>query len=308
MDNENTNISKLSIGIPVYNGEKFLRQCFDSLISQTFTNFELIISDNASDDSTSDICNEYSKKFKDFKYFKQKKNMGMKWNFNFVLEQAKYDYFVWVAVDDILLPNFLKKNIEILELKQNLVGSVSKINSYDSNDLKISDTDKFFKDVTKQLRKRFRKRGTLSISGSYDEKVRFYLKKSTCQIIYGIFKTDVIRKSIIIEEFEGSDWCINLNILKYGDFHVIDEVLMLEFEGGLGSRGTFRKSLTSEHHKILGIFFPWMPFTLWCSKKLGSKLFLKNFDYFFRLNIEGIVSQILDSLRIISKNIKQTST
>ena len=70
MGNENTNTLKLSIGIPVFNGERFLRQCFDSLLSQTFTNFELIISDNASDDSTSDICNEYSKKFQNFRYFK----------------------------------------------------------------------------------------------------------------------------------------------------------------------------------------------------------------------------------------------
>jgi glycosyltransferase involved in cell wall biosynthesis len=308
LDDDNKFNLKLSIGIPVFNGEKFLRQCLDSLLTQTFANFELIISDNASDDSTSDICNEYSKKFKNFRYFKHKKNMGIKWNFNFVLEQAKCNYFIWVAVDDILLPNFLKKNLEILESQQNLVGCVSKIKPYDLNDLKISDTDEFFKNVTKQLRTRFRKRGTYSIKGTYDEKVRFYLKKSTCQIIYGIFKTNVIRKSIIIEEFEGSDWCINLNILKQGDFHVIDEVLMLEFEGGLGSRGTFRKSVSSEHQKILGIFFPWMPFTLWCSKKLGLKLFLKNFDYFLRLNFEGVVSQILDFSRIASKNIQRIFT
>lgn len=290
--------------MPIFNGEKFLRQCFDSLLSQTFTDFELLISDNASTDSTSNICKEYSKKFKNFQYFKQKNNMGMKWNFNFILEQARCDYFIWVAMDDILLPDFLKKNIEILELEQNLVGSVSKINPYDSDDLKISNTDQFFQNITKQLRKRFRNRDTYSIKGSYDEKVKFYLKKSTCQIIYGIFKTNVLRKSIVVEEFEGSDWCINLNILKHGDFNVIDEVLMLEFEGGLGSRGIFRKSLSSEHRKMLGIFFPWMPFTLWCSKKLGLKLFLKNFDYFFRLNLEGIISQILDLSRIISKNIK----
>ena len=298
-----TNKPKISIGIPVFNGEKFLQKCFESLLSQTFTDFELIISDNASNDSTSKICNEYSKKFKNFQYFNQKKNMGMKWNFNFVLEQAICDYFIWVAVDDILLPDFLKKNIEILELDQNLVGSVSKINSYNSKDLQLSNTDQFFKNVTKKLRKRFRSRGTYSIKGSYDEKIRFYLKKSTCQIIYGIFKTNVLRNSVIVEEFEGSDWCINLNILKHGDFHVVDEILMLEFEGGLGSRGIFRKSLTSEHNKTLGIFFPWMPFTLWCFKKLGIKLVLKNFDYFFKLNIEGIISQILDSFRIIIKTI-----
>jgi len=96
LDDDNKFNLKLSIGIPVFNGEKFLRQCLDSLLTQTFANFELIISDNASDDSTSDICNEYSKKFKNFRYFKQKKNMGIKWNFNFVLEQAKCNYFILI--------------------------------------------------------------------------------------------------------------------------------------------------------------------------------------------------------------------
>ena len=302
MNDKNNCNPKLSIGIPVFNGEKFLRQCLDSLISQTFTDFELIISDNASDDKTSDICKSYTGKFKNFRYIKHEKNMGMKWNFNFVLQQANCDYFLWVAVDDILLPNFLQKNIDVLEIEPNLVGSVSRINQYNSNDLQKSNIDNFFQDLTKKLRTHLRKRGTYSIKGTYDEKVRFYLKKSTCQIIYGIFKTNAIRKSIIIEEFEGSDWCINLNILKHGDFHVIDEVLMLEFEGGLGSRGTFSKSLSSEHRKILGFFFPWMPFTLWCSKILGLKLFIKNFDYFFRLNSEGFGSQIIDTSRIISKN------
>ncbi len=294
---------KLSVGIPVFNGEKFLHQCLDSLLSQTFTDFEIIISDNASDDSTSEICKKYAEKFKIFRYVKHEKNMGMKWNFDFVLQQAHCDYFLWVAVDDILLPNFLQKNIDILDLEPKLVGSVSRINSYNSNDLQKSNIDNFFQDLTKKLRIRLRKRGTYSITGTYDEKVRFYLKKSTCQIIYGVFKTNVIKKSIIIEEFEGSDWCINLNILKHGDFHVIDEVLMLEFEGGLGSRGTFTKSLSSKHHKILGVLLPWMPFTLSCSKILGPKLFLKNFDYFFRLNLEGLGSQILDSSRIISKKL-----
>jgi glycosyltransferase involved in cell wall biosynthesis len=56
----NNSQAKLSIGLPVYNGEKFLEKCLDSLLAQTFSDFELIISDNASTDNTEAICRTYA--------------------------------------------------------------------------------------------------------------------------------------------------------------------------------------------------------------------------------------------------------
>ena len=83
----------ISIGMPVYNGEKFLRNKIESLLNQTFQDFELIISDNGSTDLTYKICNEYTKKDKRIIYFQQKKNIGGWNNFLFVLEKAKNEYF-----------------------------------------------------------------------------------------------------------------------------------------------------------------------------------------------------------------------
>src|SRR5438132_4412320 len=121
---ELTNKPKISIGLFVYNGEKFLRKRLDSLLCQTFTNFELIISDNASTDSTSAIYEEYAKKDKRIRYVRQEKNMGAMWNFIFVLQEAKCDYFAWAAVDDLMSPDFLEKNINILESNKNTVGRI----------------------------------------------------------------------------------------------------------------------------------------------------------------------------------------
>jgi len=73
MSTNKTSKSKVSIGIPVYNGEKFIRKRIDSILNQTFKDFELIISDNASADATSEICQEYVKKDKRIKYIRQKK-------------------------------------------------------------------------------------------------------------------------------------------------------------------------------------------------------------------------------------------
>src|SRR5438445_8424635 len=122
---------KVTIGLPVYNGEKFLRRRIDSVLSQSFKNFEFIISDNASSDSTQAICEEYAKKDSRIRYIRQEKNSGPNWNFNFVIKEAKSEYFAWVAADDVILPEFLEMNIRVLESAKNVVGSISKVKLYD---------------------------------------------------------------------------------------------------------------------------------------------------------------------------------
>ncbi len=126
-NNTNSHNPKISVGIPVYNGEKFIRKSVESVLQQNYGNFELIISDNASIDSTTDICNKFLKKDDRIKFFKQNKNMGANWNFNFLLEKSIGKYFVWVAADNIILPEFIEKSIAELESQEKIVGCISKI-------------------------------------------------------------------------------------------------------------------------------------------------------------------------------------
>ena len=100
----------VSIGLPVFNGGKSVRKTIEAVLSQTFRNFELIISDNASTDSTYKICKEFEKKDKRVRCVQQKNNMGPWWNFNFVLKEAKSDYFLWTAGDDYMSENYLESN------------------------------------------------------------------------------------------------------------------------------------------------------------------------------------------------------
>ena len=97
---------KLTIGIPVYNGEKFLEEKITSILNQDFINFELIISDNGSTDSTKEICNSFAIKDERIRFFSHKNNSDMNWNFNFILKEARGEYFVWTAADDKILPGF----------------------------------------------------------------------------------------------------------------------------------------------------------------------------------------------------------
>lgn len=290
---------KLSIGLPVYNGEKFLRKCLDSLLTQTFTNFELIISDNASTDSTSTICQEYAKNDKRIRYIHQQKNIGLLQNFHFVLQEAKNDFFMWIGSDDFLLPDYIKKNLQVLSSNSHIVGSVSKIDQYNIPDSGTNPIDSKFVNFIKKLRMRFRKREAFSISGTYEQKVRSYLMNSTCQVIYGIFRTDKLRKSIVNSLFVGLDWAEILSVLKYGDIHVVDEILMYEFEGGRSIGGILHISQTYNPN-TLSVIFPWYPFSNACVKILGVKIFFKNIDYFIKLNFEGFVSQIIDMTRILT--------
>ncbi len=101
----------VTIGLPVFNGENFLREAIESLLNQSFTDFELIISDNASTDATGEIIREFQKQDPRIRYTRQPANIGASENYLFVLEQAKSDLFMWATHDDVWASNWL----EVLE-------------------------------------------------------------------------------------------------------------------------------------------------------------------------------------------------
>lgn len=101
-------IDLVSIGMPVYNAASCIRESLESLLGQSYKNFELIISDNASTDNTEKICRSYAKKDKRIRYIRQKENIGAVNNFNFVLKEAQGKYFMWAADDDLWDRNYIK--------------------------------------------------------------------------------------------------------------------------------------------------------------------------------------------------------
>jgi glycosyltransferase involved in cell wall biosynthesis len=105
----------VSVGLFVYNGECFLEETLHSILNQTFTDFELIISDNASTDRTGEIAKAYAKRDHRVRYYRSEKNMGAGWNVRRVYELAGGKYFKQAAADDLLEPDFLRRCVEILE-------------------------------------------------------------------------------------------------------------------------------------------------------------------------------------------------
>ena len=105
----------VTIGLPVYNREKFITQAIEALLAQTFTDFELIISDNASTDRTEAICRDYAARDARIRYIRQPVNLGLLGNFNYVKQEAKGKYFMWTASDDLCEPQFVEALVSQLE-------------------------------------------------------------------------------------------------------------------------------------------------------------------------------------------------
>ena len=285
--------SLVTIGIPVYNGELLMKKCIESVLSQTYENFELIISDNASTDSTPDICKEFLKKDNRITFVRQNENMGQNWNFNFPLEKANGEYFVWLVADAIISPEFIEKNIAVLESQDNAVGCISKI--------KIDHTyvDKFKteKEVLKKIGLVYRPNnsysgeGTLPITGNYVERIRKYLKYFPWEMMQAVYRTKPLRESSIHDFFLGWDASLVLSILKHGEIKVVNQFLLESFPSGMSSEGMMQLT-----HKIAksntARIFPFYPLTKWCVKNLGWKIFFRNIDHFLRLGLDGLIIQI----------------
>jgi len=116
----------VSIGMPVYNGEKYIRRALDSLLAQDYENFELLISDNASTDRTREICLEYAAKDKRIRYYCNDRNVGSVKNFNRLFDLSSGKYFMWAADHDLWHPTFISRCVSILEEDPNVVLAYSR--------------------------------------------------------------------------------------------------------------------------------------------------------------------------------------
>ena len=106
---------RVSIGMPVYNGERYVAEALESLITQTFSDFELVIADNASTDRTEAICRSYARRDDRVRYVRNRANYGAIYNFNNVFRLTTGEYFKWAAYDDVCDATFLSRCVEVLD-------------------------------------------------------------------------------------------------------------------------------------------------------------------------------------------------
>ena len=280
----------ISIGLPVYNEEKFLRNKIESVLNQTLQDFELIISDNASTDKTGEICQEFLKNDSRIKYFRQKENVGFVKNFEFVLKEAKCEYYVATSADDQMSNNYLEKNLEIIKNNKNCIGSVGKTNYFGPaiEELECVPNDSLGRKINKKIRQWLASFFIDSFQGTYNEKIRMSLKWTGAGLfLYGVFRTDIFQKSFPIEKIFGLEHILLLNLIKYGDIILNNDTHMKKFVGaGANSASGMFHLLKYYETNFFTRIFPMLPFTIWVLKKYGIKLFLRNLDGIIEWNFK----------------------
>jgi glycosyltransferase involved in cell wall biosynthesis len=210
-------IPKVSIGMPVYNGEKYIRMALDSLLAQTFKDFELIISDNASSDRTWKILNEYATKDNRVVLYRQKENIGITKNFIFVLDHAQGEYFMWAACDDLWEPSYIYTLVGNLSSNHSAVLSFSVFNTIDEYGGEICKYPFLYKLPSDKL---FRRLWNYIMQ---DE----YLGKANC--IYSLMRRSAIQSVVQFigwkENIWGADMLLVFGLLLMGDI-IIDRELL----------------------------------------------------------------------------------
>ncbi len=202
----------VSIGLFVYNGERFLPKSLDSLLQQTFRDFELIISDNASTDRTEEICRGYAAADDRIRYYRNEKNMGAGWNTRRVCELATGKYLKLAAHDDMIEPEFLRLCLDALEADDSLVLAHSLTRVIDEN-------GQFIENYDDGLR-----------TNSHDPVVRardLLLQGHRCFPIFGLMRQDALHKLPPMGSYAHSDRIFLLRLGLLGRFYEVPQYLFV---------------------------------------------------------------------------------
>lgn len=207
-------VPRLSIGLPVYNGEKYVTESLEALLGQSFSDFELIISDNASTDSTGDVCRRYQKQDSRVRYFRQPRNRGIAPNVNFVIGQARGELYKEASHDDLYAPDLLERCVEALDEFPDVVLAHSWTAKID---------------------------GLGNVTGAYEyplttanprapERFRSLLFDSGGDDDYGVIRTDVLRRTAMKGSYHHSDRTIVAEIVLHGPFYQVPDWLYFRRE------------------------------------------------------------------------------
>ena len=126
-------LPRVSLGMPVYNAERYIEEALGALLAQTFNDFEIVISDNASTDRTEEICRTYAAKDERIRYIRNRVNYGVISNFNSVFRVSHGEYFKWCASDDLCAPDYLSRAVAVLDEDPSVVLVFSLIAGIDED-------------------------------------------------------------------------------------------------------------------------------------------------------------------------------
>lgn len=201
---------RISIGLPVYNGARFLTETLDSLLSQTFEDFELLISDNASADGTEELCRAYASKDDRIRYVRNRENLGAAANYNRVFELSSAEYFKWAAADDLCAPEFLERCVQVLDQDASVVLCYARTRAIDEQGNLIKEYPAKPGGASPKPHVRFHE---------------FVCIPHPCVAVFGLVRASALRRTPLIGRFASADRPLLGELSLLGRFQEIPEFL-----------------------------------------------------------------------------------
>lgn len=225
----------LCIGVPVRNGEAYLAEALDCAISQSFGDFELVISDNASTDATSDICRTFADRDRRIRYTRVDRNIGAGPNFNRVFAFCRSPLFKWMPHDDLLAPDYLERCVRLLKADAGAVLAHAAVRMIDEDghplvvrgDGRVLGPDGRPMMLSETLH--------LAEGDLPQHRFRDVLRRMNwCTAALGVIRAEVLRRTHMHGRFYGGDYVLLAELALLGRFLQDDEPLYLKrVHGGI---------------------------------------------------------------------------
>lgn len=207
-------VPRVSIGLPVFNGERYLRAALDGLLGQTYRDLELIVCDNASTDRTEAICREYAARDARLWYQRNPRNIGAVPNYNLTLQFARGELFKWAAHDDVCDARYIERCVEALDKNQGAALAFSKLTYLDDEGCEVdrSERDLSIVDVLPSARV-----SRMVRLAKRDDHVYWS--------IFGLTRTSAMRRACPMGLYIASDQIVLMRLLLQGTFVEVPEYL-----------------------------------------------------------------------------------
>lgn len=221
---------RVSIGMPVFNAQRYLREAIDSLLAQTMTDFEIVLCDNASTDATVEICREYAARDPRVRYHRNSSNFGVVANFNRAFELSTGCYFKWAAYDDLHAPTYLERCAAVLDAEPTIVVCHSLTRSIDEDG---------------------HDRGEFPAALRLDvphpaERFRRMIWTDAFPPIWGLFRAAQVRRSGLFGPYMGSDRNFLAEIVLAGGVAYVPEFLFMLRD----HPGSYTASVTEYYQRL----------------------------------------------------------
>src|SRR3954453_4981221 len=222
---------RLTVGLPTYNGERYLASALDSLLAQTFTDFELIISDNASTDATESIARAYAARDPRIRYVRHPRNRGSAFNHTYVIREARGEYFKWASDDDLYAPDLLERCVEALDARPEIPLAHAWTTSIDEHG-----------DIVAKLPYVLE-----TDSGSPVTRFRSLLYGDGGDDIYGVIRTRIVQAMPDYGSYYHSDRTFVAELALHGPFHQVPDPLYFrrEHSGRSGAASVSMRRMVS---------------------------------------------------------------